>query len=60
MDVPDISSIIDKAVNPVFKQNLAKGGAIFGEDHPYFTVDKNLIQSMKNISSSIKSKYNLT
>ena len=59
MDVPDISSIIDKAVNPVFKQSLAKGGAIFGDDHPYFTVDKNLIQSMKNISSNIKSKYNL-
>lgn len=59
MDIQDIDSLIGNAVNPIFKRSLAKGGPIFGEDHPYFTVDKMFIQPMKTISSNIKSKYNI-
>lgn len=59
MDIQDIDSLIGNAVNPIFKRSLAKGGPIFGEDHPYFTVDKRFIQPMKTISSNIKSKYNI-
>ena len=47
MDIQDIDSLIGNAVNPIFKRSLAKGGPIFGEDHPYFTVDKRFIQPMK-------------
>lgn len=47
------------AVNPVFKNSLAKGGLIFGEDHPYFMVDPALLKPMKKITTSIKSKFNL-
>lgn len=60
MDIQDIDSLIGNAVNPIFQSEaLAKGGPIFGEDHPYFTVDKRFIQPMKTISSNIKSKYNI-
>lgn len=58
-DYPDTEELIEKAVNPIFKNSLAKGGAIFGEEHPYFMVSPSLVLPMKRIITSIKSKFNI-
>lgn len=58
-DYINIDDIINQAANPIFKKSLAKGGPIFGDDHPFFIVDKSLVKPMQKIITSIKSKFNL-
>ena len=55
----DYEGKIEKAVNPVFKESLAVGGRIFGQDHPYFTIDSRLRDPVLSVSSRLKNKYDL-
>lgn len=55
----DLDDKITQAVNPIFRKSLAKGGPIFGEDHPYFMVDSSLVRPMHKIITSIKSQFNI-
>lgn len=55
----DLDDKITQAVNPIFRKCLAKGGPIFGEDHPYFMVDSSLVRPMHKIITSIKSQFNI-
>lgn len=58
-DYTNTDDIVNQAVNPIFKKSIAKGGPIFGDDHPYFIVDKSLVKPMQKVITSIKSKFNL-
>ena len=56
----DLEEKVGKAVNPVFKESLAKGGRIFSDEHPYFAIDEKLKDSVLAMSQNIKNQYNLT
>lgn len=56
----DLEEKVGKAVNPVFKESLAKGGRIFSDEHPYFAIDAKLKDSVLAMSQDIKNQYNLT
>ena len=45
--------------NPVFKESVALGGRIFSEEHSYFQIQPEHIDTLSDISLRIKSKYKL-
>ena len=50
---------IEKAVNPIFRESLAKGGRIFSDAHPYFNIDERLKDKVMKLSKDFKLQYNL-
>jgi hypothetical protein len=43
--------------NKTFKESVAKGGRIFSDEHPYFTIDKADMEMLTKITTKIKEKY---
>lgn len=43
--------------NKTFKESVAKGGRIFSDEHPYFTIDKADMDMLTKITTKIKERY---
>lgn len=43
--------------NRTFKESVALGGKIFSEDHPYFQIEEDMIETVRDIADRIKKKY---
>lgn len=46
-----------KTLSNIFEESIAKCGRIFGKAHPYFEVNKNDKEKLKNMVNNIKAKY---